>query len=124
MPGIVRAARARASREAGRTVLAVDFDRWAAETYSANFPGVDVRCCPVQDVTLREGQADVILGGPPCQPHSLAGKRKASADVRDGGPDFAAAVRKVQPRMFLMENVDGLMTSEGGRYMATAVRES
>lgn len=101
-----------------QTILAVDFDKWAAATYAANFPGVDVRCASVADLNAQEAIpcADVYLGGPPCQAHSLAGKRLASKDKRDCGPDFVGAVHFGQPRMFLMENVDGLMSSENGRY--------
>ena len=99
-----------------QTLLAIDHDRWAAETYRANFPGVHVVTGAVADRLDNMPAADVVLGGPPCQPHSLAGKRKASADERDGGADFVAAVAKVRPRQFLMENVPGLLTSEGGTY--------
>lgn len=76
-----------------RTVLAVDFDKHAAATYRANFPNTDVRCCRVEDILpeLREGMADVVMGGFPCQPHSVAGKRLASADDRDGGDVFLEA---------------------------------
>lgn len=97
-------------------IVAIDKDRRAVETYSANFPGEEVRCASVADEIERLPYADVIIGGPPCQPHSLAGKRQASKDVRDCGPDFVEAVKRVQPRMFLMENVPGLLTSEHGRY--------
>lgn len=105
-------------RERGRwqTLFAVDFDARACDTYRANLPGVDVRCAAVADVLDAIPDVDVICGGPPCQPHSFAGKRKASKDSRDGGPDFVAAIARVRPRMFLMENVAGLMTSEGGVY--------
>lgn len=100
------------------TLLAIDLDKWAARTYAANFPDVEVRCASVADEIDRLPDCDVILGGPPCQPHSFAGKRKASNDSRDCGPDFAAAVARKRPRMFLMENVAGLMSSEGGAYAA------
>jgi DNA-cytosine methyltransferase len=99
-----------------RTILAIDFDRWAAETYRANFPGVRVECGAVVDWIDHLPGCDVLLGGPPCQPHSHAGKRQASKDKRDCGPDFAASVERGKPRQFLMENVEGLMSSEGGRY--------
>jgi len=103
-------------------ILAVDFDKWAGATYAANFPGVDVRHASVADLIDSLPAADVLVGGPPCQPHSLAGKRQASADARDCGPDFVAAVAKVRPRMFLMENVPGLLSSEGrGGWSADAV---
>lgn len=98
------------------TLLAIDFDKWAAATYRANFPETRVECGPVSDLIDRLVEADVVLGGPPCQPHSHAGKRQASKDTRDCGPDFVAAIGKVRPRAFLMENVPGLLTSEDGRY--------
>ena len=99
-----------------QTILAIDFDRWAAATYAANFPGVRVECGPVADHLDALPAADVVIGGPPCQPFSQAGKRKGDADERDCVPDFIEAVRRVRPRMFLMENVAGLMSFADGRY--------
>jgi site-specific DNA-cytosine methylase len=78
------------------TILAIDFDRWAAETYRANFPGVRVECGAVADWIDHLPGCDVLLGGPPCQPHSHAGKRQASKDKRDCGPDFVGAVERGQ----------------------------
>ena len=105
-----------AGGEGFRTILAIDFDVNAAATYRANFPETRVECGPVVEFISSMPYADVVIGGPPCQPHSLAGKRKASADDRDGGPDFINAVCKSKPRHFLMENVPGLLSSEGGKY--------
>lgn len=104
-----------------QTLLAIDFDRWAAETYRANFPGVDVRCGPVASFLDELPDADVILGGPPCQPFSTAGEGEGESDERDCIPDFIAAVGKVRPRMFLMENVPGLLTERHLRYFGRAV---
>jgi site-specific DNA-cytosine methylase len=93
------------------TVLAVDYDKWAVATYRANFPTVDVRQASVGDIIgdLREGMAAALKGGPPCQPFSDAGENEGESDARDCIPDFCAAVEKVKPRMFLMENVRGLL---------------
>ena len=98
------------------TIMAIDFDKHAAATYAANFPGTEVVCDSVANQIPILPYADIITGGFPCQPHSLAGKRLASKDERDGGEDFVASIRRVKPRMFLGENVAGLMTSEDGRY--------
>lgn len=59
------------------TLLAVDSDKWAAATYRANFPSVRVECGPVSDFISALPDADVILGGPPCQPFSDAGENES-----------------------------------------------
>jgi site-specific DNA-cytosine methylase len=104
------------------TLLAIDLDKWATRVYRANFPDTETRCASVADEIDRLPECDVITAGFPCQPHSLGGQRRASADSRDCGPDFVAAIRKRQPRMFLGENVPGLLSSEGGRYLDRLLR--
>lgn len=53
--------------------------------------------------------ATVIIGGPPCQPFSVGGNQQGLADGRDGFPAFIAAVTQVTPKIFLFENVRGMM---------------
>ena len=60
------------------------------------------------------GLVDFVFGGIPCQPHSLAGKRGGAADERDLWPDFWRVVREVGPSFVLVENVPGLLSSDGG----------
>jgi site-specific DNA-cytosine methylase len=105
-----------------QTMLAIDFDQRAAETYAANFPAVDARCASVADLIDTLPEADVIIGGPPCQSFSLAGKRKGDADERDCTPDFCAAVERIKPRQFLMENVRGLLSFADGAYFGVLYR--
>lgn len=92
-----------------QTILAIDSDRWACETYRANFPDVAVKCGPVADYLDALPDSDVILGGPPCQPFSDAGENEGETDERDCFPDYCAAVERKRPRMFLAENVRGLL---------------
>ena len=66
--------------------------------------------------TLEEstiGNVDIIYGGIPCQPHSIAGKRKREEDARDLWPDTYRILRDVRPRFFFLENVSGFSTRSG-----------
>jgi DNA (cytosine-5)-methyltransferase 1 len=69
--------------------------------------------------SLRKTEIDLIAGGIPCQPFSLAslGKRKAVQDKRGVlYKDFLRIVTEIQPRLFLLENVKGLMNSPGNAF--------
>lgn len=59
---------------------------------------------------------DLVAGGPPCQPFSLGGKHQASLDHRDMFDEAVRAVRELQPKAFLFENVKGLARSTFTRY--------
>jgi DNA (cytosine-5)-methyltransferase 1 len=64
---------------------------------------------------------DLISGGFPCQPHSVAGKRQASADERDLWSECARIVGEFRPRWCVFENVPGLLSSEGGSFFARVI---
>lgn len=61
-----------------------------------------------QDFRTWNGRVDLVSGGPPCQPFSIGGKHRAMGDRRNLFPEAARAVREVQPRAFVFENVKGL----------------
>ena len=81
----------------------------AVQTYRHNLNG------PCEEVKLEVGfeypSADVVIGGPPCQPFSVRGKQQGMNDARDGFPIFIDAVKRLNPRLFLFENVRNLMFS-------------
>ena len=64
---------------------------------------------------------DVICGGFPCQPHSLAGARGGASDERDLWPEFARLIRELRPRWVVAENVPGLLSSDAGRFFGTVL---
>lgn len=106
--------------------LVVDWDRWACDTIRQNqkaglapftyWPLVegDVRQIAFSDI--RE-TIDIVTGGPPCQPFSLGGLHRAFLDERDMFPQAIRAVRELQPRAFVFENVKGLTRATFSNYL-------
>lgn len=68
------------------------------------------------DYSTIEGTVDLLAGGPPCQPFSIAGKHKGPLDTRDMFPQMARAVRELKPRAFLVENVRGILRDSFAKY--------
>jgi DNA (cytosine-5)-methyltransferase 1 len=98
-------------------VLSSEIDKRAVETYRLNFgeePMGDVR--KITDIP----DFDFLLAGFPCQPFSYAGKQKGFADTR--GTLFfeiERILKNKKPRAFLLENVRGLTTHDGGKTFGT-----
>ena len=68
----------------------------------------------VTDAASYQELVDVVSGGFPCQPHSVACKRRGAADERDMWPAFKDVVAAVRPRYVFAENVPGLLASSAG----------
>jgi DNA (cytosine-5)-methyltransferase 1 len=66
------------------------------------------------DFTIHRGQIDVLTGGFPCQPYSVAGKRLGKDDERHLWPEMLRAIREIEPRFVVGENVRGLVNWSGG----------
>lgn len=93
----------------GFKTIGFEMDKVAADTYNKNLKG---KCHNVKlDLDFEYPNAEIIIGGPPCQPFSVGGQQKGSKDSRNGFPVFIDAVKKNQPSIFLLENVRGLLYS-------------
>ena len=84
----------------------------AGATLSLNRPDWTIRAGVEGDVQSVDWQqhrgADVLHGGPPCQPFSTAGRQKGARDGRNLLPDFVRSVLAVRPQAFVAENVAAL----------------
>ena len=66
---------------------------------------------------------DVVCGGPPCQSFSLAGKRKKFDKKDDLFAHYLNVIRQLRPKYFVMENVKGILTKEGGKIKDMILKE-
>jgi DNA (cytosine-5)-methyltransferase 1 len=64
--------------------------------------------------TIHRERIDILTGGFPCQPYSMAGKRLGKEDERHLWPEMLRAIREIQPRWVVGENVLGLVNWSGG----------
>lgn len=104
-------------------VAQVEIDDFCNKVLAKHWPDVP-RFKDVRDVGKQNlPRADVIVGGFPCQPHSLAGKQKASQDERDLWSEFPRVVSEIKPRWVVAENVRGLLSSEDGRFFGRVLRD-
>lgn len=118
------------------TLGLIEFDKDAADTLRRNRPEWrvihdDIANISCQDLTeyfnLKVGELDLLSGGAPCQSFSYAGKRLGLEDARGTlFYHYAKFLEQLQPKMFLFENVRGLLTHDKGRtyQTITAIFES
>jgi DNA (cytosine-5)-methyltransferase 1 len=101
----------------------VEYDEKAAAVLERHWPGVK-RMSDVMEVRGDEfGTVDVICGGFPCQDLSVAGRRAGLAGKRSGlWFEFHRIIDSVKPGIVVIENVPGLLSSNGGRDFAVILR--
>ena len=110
-----------------KPLLLNDIDKYCIETLKMNHPNINVIKGSMVDLDLekyKDNNIDVLIGGVPCQPFSQAGKRKSIAD--DRGKliiHFIKMISILTPKMFIIENVDGLITYDKGKTLQMIINK-
>ena len=80
---------------AGYRTVGYEMDNAASDTYNKNLIG---ECFPIKlDLGFDYPHAEIVIGGPPCQPFSVGGHQRGIEDARDGFPIFIDVVKKLKP---------------------------
>lgn len=91
----------------GFETIGYEMDADCCETYNTNLIG---KCNNVYLTSeYKFESAEVVIGGPPCQPFSVGGHQRGLNDSRDGFPVFISAVDQLKPKIWMFENVRGLL---------------
>ena len=104
-----------------RTVCYVERDAYRIAVLTARMRDGALDRAPIwDDVTTFDGRpwrgrVGLLTAGFPCQPFSLAGRRRGSADTRNLWPDIFRIICEVRPPYLLVENVPGLLMAKPGR---------
>ena len=111
------------------TLGLIEFDKDAADTLKKNRPNwnvinddiANISCLDLENYfSIKKGELDLLSGGAPCQAFSYAGKRLGLEDARGTlFYHYALFLEKLQPKMFLFENVRGLLTHDHGKTYST-----
>lgn len=102
--------------------LLVEIDKTAVETLKKNKPSWKVIGDDIANVNFKKIKADIVAGGFPCQAFSYAGNRRGFEDTR--GTlffEFARAVKEINPKIVVGENVRGLERHDKGRTLSTMI---
>lgn len=118
--------------EFGVNILAAyDVCKEAVDTYNYNFEGQkgqieDLSTCNFRQVReslgLHRGELDLIIGGPPCQGFTTAGRRSEDDSRNKLLANYVNALQEFYPRWFMMENVEGILTTTNGDFLVDCIQ--
>lgn len=115
-----------------RELLAVEWDNNAVETFKLNFPDVPVYHGDIAKLSVDEclrmagiapGELDIFDGSPPCQGFSTAGRRILDDSRNHLFREYVRLLRGLQPKVFVMENVSGMVKGKMKLVFAEILRE-
>ena len=95
------------------TVKFVEMDKYCQKVLRKNFPNIPIEE-DIKNVEGKEYEADVVVGGFPCQPFSVAGKQKGTNDNRYLWPEMLRLIKEIKPEFVIGENVQGIINLQNG----------
>ncbi len=113
-----------------KPILAIDIWKDALATYKYNNNEVETLCADISEIDPKDiklqyniSEVDVIIGGPPCQGFSIAGKRVIEDKRNELYKSFVRFVECFQPKAFVMENVPNILSMGGGVVKDSIIRD-
>ncbi len=95
----------------------IEHNKDACDSLRANFDANNVFCGDIQKFNFSSlDDVDIVAGGPPCQPFSLGGKHVGELDTRDMFPFAIRSIVELRPKIFVFENVKGLLRQSFSEY--------
>ncbi len=113
------------------TLIALDNDQYAGDTFKKNMPYADVIIGDITDDSIKEDiinkakslGVNMIIGGPPCQGYSMKGKKLGLKDPRNFlFREYLNFVERLKPDVFVIENVKGLLLASNGWFKDEIVK--
>ena len=104
------------------TIAFVEKDKFCQKVLKKHWSNINIE----EDIRNVKGEryaADVITGGFPCQPFSVAGKRKSTADDRYLWDEMLRVIREVKPRWVIGENVEGIININKGMVLRQVLND-
>lgn len=115
-----------------KILLAIEWDQNSVDTYRLNFPDTPIYHGDIADLSVDEccrlagivpGQLDILDGSPPCQGFSTAGNRDFGDSRNQLFREYCRLLAGLQPRVFVMENVSGMVKGKMKLIFADCLRE-
>ena len=104
------------------TTKFVEFEPFCQKILSKNFPNIPIEG-DIRNVKGQEFEADIIVGGFPCQPFSVAGKQKGTNDNRYLWPEMFRLIKEVKPEFVIGENVQGIVNLQDGMVLRQVLND-
>jgi len=105
----------------------VEIDEYCQKILALRWPDVpkwkDIKNVTGKEVLDRCGRIDLVSGGFPCQPFSVAGEQRGEEDERNLWPEMHRIICEVRPKWVLAENVPGLLSIDDGRIIRGIYRD-